>query len=473
MVAGFLISFPETIFAAVSQIGFATSSAVNLEAETIGQITVQTQDASGIGIKANETIYLSFSVDTGAQISASSTNWIPLNPLPDNFSTSSIFISSSTINKNLYFKGLSDGNYRVIVRGRSKSGITYGPVSMTILVGATSNDGGAGTSTGTTTDSGSSTSTSDTGDTNNSGTNSTTTTNTNTSTKTITRTVYISAHSDPEELSDYNEKNALITSAGRERIAYVGAPIIFSANYKLAKNSPDEWTLFDWSFGDGFKDSGKKVEHTYKYPGDYNVVLNTNAGTDHAVSRTKVTVLVPHITFSRSGDDLTITNTGTIEINLGGWQLRSGPSGFIFAGDTIIGAGKNMTLSLADANLQNNSGSVALLNPSGKEVVETNTSTDSPAKITSQDSVEGMRGMSIEKAERITSVYREYQAEHPMYSSVEKPLIEAATEDQKILQTAAVFESSTTTKKEGSLISRIFGAPARAIHAFFSLFYRL
>ncbi len=52
------------------------------------------------------------------------------------------------------------------------------------------------------------------------------------SAKTVVRTVYISTHSDPADLSDFSSDSSFITSAGRERVAYVGVPVEFAADYK-------------------------------------------------------------------------------------------------------------------------------------------------------------------------------------------------------------------------------------------------
>ena len=88
----------------------------------------------------------------------------------------------------------------------------------------------------------------------NTNTNATSTTNNssgNSSTTTvIKRTVYVSAHSSTEDLSNYSDMSSFEISAGRERMALIGTPLAFDAKYNLLdKNSCSP--IFKWSFGDG------------------------------------------------------------------------------------------------------------------------------------------------------------------------------------------------------------------------------
>ncbi len=199
-------------------------------------------------------------------------------------------------------------------------------------------------------------------------------------TKVITRTVYISAHSGTENLSDYNQKTAFEISAGRERMASVGSPIEFNAKYTLMQNNqclPN----FKWSFGDGFLAVGKNITHVYKYPGDYQIILNGTCGDYNSISRTTVKVISPNVSISNlSNGDIEIFNNGKTEINIGDWKITptskvGAPTGasekqkdFIFPEDTIISAGKGIILSKEDLNGGSFSEKLSLNNPSGKTV---------------------------------------------------------------------------------------------------------
>ncbi len=152
----------------------------------------------------------------------------------------------------------------------------------------------------------------------------------------------ISTHSSTEGLSSYKDSSAkLKVSAGRERLAYVGLPIELSASINLSQNDAN----FEWSFGDGYKQSGKRVYHTYKAPGEYVVILNGINGEESSVSRTQVTVLEPSLNLEVVGiNGISIKNTGKFEINIGGLKFQKGFETFDIAKDTIIMPGNTITL---------------------------------------------------------------------------------------------------------------------------------
>ena len=182
---------------------------------------------------------------------------------------------------------------------------------------------------------------------------------------------FISTHSSPEDLSSSSKSSARFeASSGRARLAYSGAPIAFSGEAVIPKESEGQGVRFVWSFGDGSAAEGKKVSHIYKFAGDYAVVLNAYLSDVSAVSRTSVKVVNPSVVISNvSGDSVEIWNQGIFEINLNGWLISNDRSKFIFPMDTIIASSKKiaipdeyMKLNLAEG------GKVSLFNPSQKEI---------------------------------------------------------------------------------------------------------
>ncbi|MFA6797636.1 MAG: PKD domain-containing protein, partial [Candidatus Paceibacterota bacterium] len=179
----------------------------------------------------------------------------------------------------------------------------------------------------------------------------TATTTDSTSTSTVATTTVItkivnhhSTHYLSEDLSDYVEEESFKVSAGRERIAYVGTPINFTA-----KNNKDGKNLdFKWSFGDATENKGNEISHVYKYPGEYIVVLNAQYNGEKAVSRTSVKVLEPKIMLSINQNSLEITNNGDDEINIGDWKIKGSQSEFLIPRDTIISSKNKVILSLGD-----------------------------------------------------------------------------------------------------------------------------
>jgi len=259
---GFL--FINNTFAVVNKLSFITDIQTLDVGQVSNSIKVQTEDQNGTTTTANETIYLNLSTSGDGEFSSNGSNWKAIATLQNNFSTSSIYISSSSASRTFYYKGLSSGQHKITVSAKSKSGIVFGDIDQIVNIGiiSTSTSGSENNSESTTS------------------TTSTSTTTPNTSsqnTRVITRTVYVSTHSGEEDLSNYEEKNAFQISAGRERLASVGSPVEFDSKYTLLQ-SGQCLANFKWSFGDGFDATGKDVKHTYKYPGEYQVILNGDCG---------------------------------------------------------------------------------------------------------------------------------------------------------------------------------------------------
>jgi competence ComEA-like helix-hairpin-helix protein len=145
-----------------------------------------------------------------------------------------------------------------------------------------------------------------------------------------------SVHTGETEVSNYTKESFKI-SAGRERLATIRTPILFSASQnKTGKDS----NYFVWSFGDGTSATGVKVYHTYQFPGRYNVVLNGSIDNEEeAVARTVVTVTEAEIKITNvdlSAGFVELTNNSDKEQNLNNWGLRAGGREYPFPLDTII-----------------------------------------------------------------------------------------------------------------------------------------
>ena len=175
---------------------------------------------------------------------------------------------------------------------------------------------------------------------------STVSTTTATSTSPAVLVIY-SVHYIEEDLSNFVEPTSLEINAGRVRLSYVNSVLSFIVKYKISKDISNKDCEYLWNFGDGISMEGEKVEHIYKYAGDYNVVLNGNCGGLQAVSRTTVKVLTPNLILHVLDDgSVEIKNNGSNEINLYGWKISASNSSYNFPMDTIISAGNSVTFPL-------------------------------------------------------------------------------------------------------------------------------
>jgi hypothetical protein len=156
--------------------------------------------------------------------------------------------------------------------------------------------------------------------------------------------------------------------AGSDRTTSPGSPIWFQATVK--KNTTSIGPELNWSFGDGNIGAGPLVSHTYKYPGDYIVVISARAGDIFSVSRLKVKVTESDISVSDKGEYLEISNNGNTEINLFNWKVENEGKGFIFQPNTIILPKSSIKFDKSLLNMKglDNSQGTSIKNCLGEEV---------------------------------------------------------------------------------------------------------
>ncbi len=320
-----------TAYAEVSQFNFTTEVQTIKPNTDSGAITVQSQDSSGASEPIAETFDLVFTSTsgTGAFLSTSG------NPI-------SATMSKNTSNKNFIYRDSAEGSFTITVKA---TGRTSGK-SFTITQPITVSSGAVySTSTPTSTNE-----------------------NQNSSNSANTQPVVIyvySAHSSPAPLSETENKISFEVSGGRDRLTSVGNEVLFKATVTKSQNISTQAISYKWSFGDGSISTGNTVNHSYKFPGDYVVVLNANGSDNEAVSRVNVKVVEPQFQISKVENGVMVLNNSKYEINLEGWSFGDKQNIFIFPKDTIIPAGKAITFPDDVTGLK---GDVALYNPLGKSV---------------------------------------------------------------------------------------------------------
>ena len=190
-------------------------------------------------------------------------------------------------------------------------------------------------------------------------------TTTPTTTTTTEKIVYVySAHSSPAPLNDTDQKIEFEISAGRNRLTTVGNNIEFIAVPTKLKNLIEQSITYEWSFGDGTTGQGKTVSHTYKFPGEYSVVVNATASDQKSVSRLSVKVIFPEIYLNKIEGGVELWNKSSSEINIEGWNLVGETKTFTFPKDTLVSANKKIIF--ADEITGIGGGQIKVTNPSGK-----------------------------------------------------------------------------------------------------------
>jgi hypothetical protein len=280
------------------------------------------------------------------QFNSNSTTWNP---------ATTFTMSKNTGNKNFYYKDSAVGTYTIGATLTTRTTGKSWTASQIINIGV-------GQVLGTSTD--------NLPDTNSTGTSTATSTATTTTTEDYSsnNVTIVSTHYIEEDLSSYIEPTVFNLSAGRKRLSYIGTPVSLEAKHKLSTDLQSQNCNYLWTFGDGASSAGEKIEHIYKYAGDYNLVLNGNCGSTQSVSRTVIEVAEPKLTLSAVSDgSIAIMNNSKYEINLYAWKLSSPSQMYAFPLDTIIGANQKVIFP-AEYTKISNVENVSLLDATGKSI---------------------------------------------------------------------------------------------------------
>lgn len=183
------------------------------------------------------------------------------------------------------------------------------------------------------------------------------------------------------------------------------------------------WTMGDGAVYQQFKNRG--IDHVYEYPGTYAVTLeyysNTLSDEPEIVVHKKITIVPQDVLMDELTDDegIILANETTYEIDLQGWQIRSGMHNFSFPRYTMLAKQSIMPISSKRLGFAVDVGSQAeLVNPSGNVVA-----TYTGVSISDENQVMGASEERDDPAESVDDTV----------PAPEKPLIYTIPE-QKIIQ---------------------------------------
>lgn len=141
-----------------------------------------------------------------------------------------------------------------------------------------------------------------------------------------------SSHSEQAPVSSYTASADFKVDAGRKRLVSINTPIEF--NGFISKS--DVKVRYHWNFGDFNIDTGRSVDHIYRYPGTYQIVLQAKNKDYVGVARTEVVVVEPQIMIETSSSTLAFKNLDSKEVNIGGFRIVLNNKTVTVPEDTII-----------------------------------------------------------------------------------------------------------------------------------------
>jgi hypothetical protein len=469
----FMFFFINNVFAFVDNINkiiFTTDTQIIKILEVSKEINVQAQNISNIGEKMDVSgVKLSLvSSSLSGEFSASLTKWEKI--------VTPLTVNSNWTGRTFYYKNSIEG-IDIITATLLVSGKSF-IATQNITIGDSSSGGSIippivdppATTTATTTDS-----------------ISTSTATTTIITKIVNHTVYVSTHSDSEDLSNYVKEESFQISAGRERISYIGTPVNFTAK----NNKDDKNAYFTWSFGDITEGQGSEVSHTYKKAGEYIVVLNGIYNNEKSVSRINVKILEPEIVLNIKEKDLEIENNSENEINIGGWKIKNTQTNFIIPQDTIIGSKNKIILSLADIPSLSLDGGLIMIEDQSLNIIASTQTSSNYLALTEEDKtkiilksleeVEKILGIKVVDAEKIVLDYKAKTASLSLKPKIDNlgesnfSVVKSSNNDksnnlEEIKQVATVEESINSTSSI-SFWKKVIGLPVNGIKAVVGVFY--
>lgn len=138
----------------------------------------------------------------------------------------------------------------------------------------------------------------------------------------------------------------------------------------------DRLVRYRWNFGDGTLVEGKSVEHIYKYPGDYLVIVESYYLKETKLSEVHIKVLTPNIRITSLSGAVSLKNESDYDMDLSGMSLRSADWSFKFPDHSWILSEQTLTL---DSGLV--AGESYLYDSTGKPVVSEQKVTTVTAKV--------------------------------------------------------------------------------------------
>ncbi len=242
----------------------------------------------------------------------------------------------------------------------------------------------------------------------------------------------------------YHVEPRIAAYAGKDRVAVVGADMLFEGRVFSASGEPIDAprARFLWNFGDGSTAEGRTASHGFAHPGKYAVVLDVSEGIDAAAHRITITAEPARLTLGTLADGSVTIHNGTIrEIDLSYWHVREGSRHFSFPKNTILFAHGVMTIS-PRTMLFTATPTVLLLYPNGIVATEVPGITQTQAM-----SADPMRIMPIQKVSSVIPAVKEMIV--PAYDSHVEEVGDEELEDQVAAVTAALPAGKTSRSDFG------------------------
>lgn len=137
----------------------------------------------------------------------------------------------------------------------------------------------------------------------------------------------------------------LFADGGDDRIAIVGADVIFEGRAYNRNQEFVDMVRFTWNFGDGSTAEGQSVAHHFEYPGRYVVWLDIAHDKTAASDRIIVTAEPARLSFAAFADgSVEIANGAGRDLDLSNWVVANFGREFRLPAHSLILSGTSMRI---------------------------------------------------------------------------------------------------------------------------------
>jgi len=162
-------------------------------------------------------------------------------------------------------------------------------------------------------------------------------------------------------------RRTISIDAGNDRIVLAQVPTPYTAVIYSKNERAIEDAKVTWSFGDGTRAEGKAVEHAYRAPGEYALIVRATHKEAEVLRTLKVVVENAAIDVATETAGIRVTNIGQRLVDLSQWQLAAGEGAFVFPDDTALWPGSSVVFATEVTGLATGT-PISLLFPKGETV---------------------------------------------------------------------------------------------------------
>lgn len=231
--------------------------------------------------------------------------------------------------------------------------------------------------------------------------------------------------------SYWPESEKVYVTAGENKIVIVGADVAFEANAVMGDKRQATDANYFWNFGDDTTGEGKKVFHSFKFPGEYIVVVDAYAGGSTNNTRVYVKVVEPNLSvkLDKYNDEkfVQINNNSNDEVELGGFLIKSSGGEYEYTSTLSkhfsILPQKNVKVGKDALKFATSTTKVVLTLPNGKEISSSTraTSTTNILSLTTTATNTPVKNLIFTKKKIVIAQPRQIQATTTTAQKLDNP----------------------------------------------------